>query len=420
MKLFSKKNIVEQIRANPAGFVMFFENQAFSNSMKLQEYIKEGYRANVIVYKCVKEVSTCLAGVALELWETNKDKTKEKYITNHPLLDLLARPNPIQSGRNFMRELVTNYLVTGNSYIIKDTEDNKPPKELWPIPTAKVKVVASKSGMPKTYEIETMKINVDQTTGSSRLLHIRDISIDGELIGMSALEPAAISADLHNAALRWNYSLLRNGAKTPYAITGKDGAELNAEQKAAVVEWWNKAYQGENNAGKPIILSGIDVKPIGLSPVDMDYKETVREAANNICLAFGVPPVMVTGEGNTYNNMKEARESFYENTILPLLDEILAELNRWLVKQYGSNLELRYNADAISALEGKRQIKYDRMVAAKNAGLITIDEAREELGFDALGGVASQLLVTPNTIPLDDIGLPDEEDIASYNETIPE
>lgn len=423
--------VIKEIRSNPVGGVLFLDGQVASKSVDLRAYLKEGYKQNVIAYRCMNEIATCLAGIELELWK--QEKTSETLITDrtHPLVQLINRPNPIQGRKKFFRALAINYLFAGNSFTIKQygVQNRKVPKELWHIPPVNVQVMAGKSGLPLKYKIngnETVEIPVDQVSGESPIIHISDVNPESNMNGISIFESSALSVDLHNSGLKWNYSLLENGGKPSMIIKSKEGGKFTEEQKAQITEWLRKKNQGSENAGAPLMLSGMEIEQWGFSPLDMDYKEIIRESANNICIGFGVPAVLITGEGNTFNNMKEARESFYENRVLPLLDEILDELNRSLCPAFGEGLVLKYNPDSISALEGKRARKYERVEAVKTAGIITANEARIELGFKKLSSpLADTLLVPASNIPIDEVGLdiqpsdtlpPTQEELAAQKE----
>jgi HK97 family phage portal protein len=69
-----------------------------------------------------------------------------------------------------------------------------------------------------------------------------------------------------------------------------------------------RMYQGAMNSGRALVLhGGLDWKPMSLSPADMDFVEQKRQAARDIALAFGVPPVLVGLPGDaTYANAREA------------------------------------------------------------------------------------------------------------------
>ena len=76
-----------------------------------------------------------------------------------------------------------------------------------------------------------------------------------------------------------------------------------------------------------MLEGGLDWKPMGLTPKDMDFLEAKNAAAREIALAFGVPPMLLGIPGdNTYSNYQEANRAFYRLTVLPLLSRTLASL----------------------------------------------------------------------------------------------
>jgi phage portal protein BeeE len=78
-------------------------------------------------------------------------------------------------------------------------------------------------------------------------------------------------------------------------------------------------HQGARNAGRPMLLEGgLDWKPMGFSPSDMEFHETKQAAAREIAIAFGVPPMLMGIPGDaTYANYQEANRAFYRLTVLP-------------------------------------------------------------------------------------------------------
>ncbi len=63
-------------------------------------------------------------------------------------------------------------------------------------------------------------------------------------------------------------------------------------------------HQGARNAGRPMLLEGgLDWKPMGFSPADMEFHRTKETASREIALAFGVHPMLLGIPGyNTYSN----------------------------------------------------------------------------------------------------------------------
>jgi len=79
-------------------------------------------------------------------------------------------------------------------------------------------------------------------------------------------------------------------------------------------------HQGARNAGRPMLLEGgLDWKPMGFSPSDMEFQKTKEAAARDIAIAFGVPPMLLGIPGDaTYANYQEANRAFFRLTRLNL------------------------------------------------------------------------------------------------------
>ena len=62
---------------------------------------------------------------------------------------------------------------------------------------------------------------------------------------------------------------------------------------------------------------------MSLSPRDMDFINAKYASARDVAFAFGLPPQMLGIPGdNTYSNLAEARLALWEQTILPMLDQL--------------------------------------------------------------------------------------------------
>jgi Phage-related protein len=223
-------------------------------------------------------------------------------------------------------------------------------------------------------------------------------------VGLSPLRAAALAVDIHNAGMRFNKALLDNSARPSGAIklTGiPDEMALSRLREEVKI-----FRQGPSNAGSvPLLYGGSDWVELGLSPKDMDFKESMSMSAVSIAAAYGVPFPLIVPDAATFANMRDAREAMWENTVLPMLDKVIGGLSRWLLPVFAlENARLCYSADGVTALEGKRQRKFDRIIAAKNAGIVTINEARQELDMGPVDG-GDLLLVPSSQVPLDMAGL---------------
>ena len=70
-------------------------------------------------------------GVGSTIWELF---ARDLEIENHPLLDLLARPNPTMSGKAFFKWSGTQFTLVREIFWLIERNGVGMPIELWPIP----------------------------------------------------------------------------------------------------------------------------------------------------------------------------------------------------------------------------------------------------------------------------------------------
>ena len=94
----------------------------------------------------------------------------------------------------------------------------------------------------------------------------------------------------------------------------------------------------------------------------MDFINARREAAREIALAFGVPPMLLGIPGdNTYANYKEANLAFWRQTILPLVQKTADSMGGWLGPWFGDDLSIFAQIDDIPALAAERALQWSKL-----------------------------------------------------------
>lgn len=349
---------------------------------------EEGFRKNVVAWRCISVVARAVATIPFSLYDSENQE-----LTQHPLLDLLKNPNPLQSGPQFIETLVNYYQIAGNAYIeaIGETASGAP-MELYALRPDRMKVVPGETGMPQGYEYSvagrTTRWSADPFTGESPIMHWKAFHPLDDWYGMGALEAAMASIDQHNAAGAWNQALLLQAARPSGALiySPKDGpAHLSDEQFRRLKDELEDQYQGARAAGKPLVLEGgLEWKEMSLSPKDMDWIAGRDRSARDVALAFGVPEQLIgIAESQTYANMAEARLALYEDTVVPLMQQFVAELNRWLVPLFSDDLRLGVDMDEIHPLTARRDQMWEKI---GKADYLTLNEKREALGYGPVTG----------------------------------
>jgi HK97 family phage portal protein len=344
---------------------------------------RTGFTGNPVGFRCVKMIAEAAAAVPMLLSD------KERRYVEHPLLSLLAKPNAAQGRAAFLEGFYGQMLLSGDGYFeAAGVNADGGPAELYVLRSDRMRVIPGADGWPVAYEysVGTKKHRFDMTGDLAPIAHVKSFHPQDDHYGLSPMQAAAGALDVHNAANRWSKALLDNAARPSGAIVykGLDGqGALGSDQYDRLVDELESNHQGARNAGRPMLLEGgLDWKPMGFSPSDMEFQKTKDSAAREVALAFGVPPMLLGLPGdNTYSNYQEANRAFYRLTVLPLVGKVADALSAWLSTHYETALKLAADLDAVPALAHEREAQWKRIAAAD---FLSDAEKRVMLGLPAV------------------------------------
>ena len=392
-----------------------------------QDLAKEGYLKNAIVYRCVNEIAKGASAVPFMI------KAGDQILEEHPLIDLLNRPNPLQSYSEFFNSLFGYLLLSGNAYVLRVGSEMGAPKELHQLRPDRIMIEGNGNAIPTKYKYVINgrlqnTYEVDQENGYSELKHVKLWNPLDDYYGLSPMSAAAVEVDQFNMSSKHNVNLLQNGARPSGAVIFKPqddagfAVNLSESQRQQLLTDLNNRFTGTNNAGRPLLLEGdFDWKEMGLSPKDMDFLNLKHMSATDIALCFGIPSQLVgVPDAQTYANVAEARLALYEETIIPHLRKISSDLNEWLVPMFDDRLRLEFDIDSIPALAERRKKIYENVTSAVREGIMTRNEAREIIGFEPIDG-GDDIYISATLFPLGDgeVEKPknpvNEEDVQNYD-----
>ncbi|MGJ8612561.1 MAG: phage portal protein, partial [Octadecabacter sp.] len=305
----------------------------------------------------------------------------------HPVLELIKRPNGAQGRAELFESLFGQLLLTGNAYV-EAVGGEEVPLELHVLRSDRMSLVPGADGWPVAYDytVGGRKHRFAVADGPSPVCHIKSFHPQDDHYGLSPMQAAATAFDVHNAASRWSKALLDNAARPSGAIIykGAEGqSQLSTDQYDRLLHEMETQHQGAKNAGRPMLLEGgLDWKPMGFSPSDMEFLKTKEGAAREIAIAFGVPPMLLGIPGDaTYANYQEANRAFYRLTVLPLVTRVAGAIADWLGDFTGERFDLKPDLDQVAALSGERDNQWKRV---GGAAFLTDAEKRKMLGLPAL------------------------------------
>ena len=120
-------------------FALFADTRPYWSPKNISDLAREGYATNPVAYRCVRMIAEAVASLPLVLYDGLRE------LDRHPLLDLLARPNPRETRADFLEAAASHLLVAGNSYIELVAVAGEP-RELYALRPDRMKVISGGQG----------------------------------------------------------------------------------------------------------------------------------------------------------------------------------------------------------------------------------------------------------------------------------
>jgi HK97 family phage portal protein len=346
---------------------------------RYDDLAREGYESSTWVFACINQLTRQTAYVRPLLYQTDR-RGRMIEIDDHPLLQLISRPNEEQALEAFLEAAYATRLLSGNTFIERVGLENRPPVELWIKRPDRMRIIPGR-GDTRMSGYEYRVNNQTLTFDTWQILHLRTYAPRDDYYGLSPLAAAARGVDVFNAGQAHNLAVLQNGARPTGAWISQ--STLTDDQFENLRAQLDEA-SGTMNRGRPLLLEGgIDWKELGLSPRDMDFLEGQADAARQIHAVYGVHPVLTGLQTGTYDNQREASRSLITAAVFPFLDAFFGELTRWIAPTYGPGLRLTFDRQAFPAFTEDEGNMFERAALAYKNGVLTRNEARLMLGYEA-------------------------------------
>jgi HK97 family phage portal protein len=296
--------------------------------------IREGLKSSTYVYACINIIAKSVASVPWYVYkqDRNGDWVQQKM---HPLATLIDRPTPWHSRKDLMTGMIQHLYLGGNSLHTK-VRAGGVVVELWQLQPDWIRVFPSAMDWIDKYQYHKDGIITDIKPAD--IMHNKFLDPANPYWGLAPLQAGARAVDIDVEAVRYQKVGLQNMAISDGVFTFDH--PLTQDQ-------WNEAramvreqHQGIDNAHTPWVLgAGANWQQMSMTPKDIDFIESRKFTANEICSIFQVPPPMIgILDKANYNNIETARKIFWLDTIVPLLEDIKDSFNLSLTPNLAQGL----------------------------------------------------------------------------------
>tara|TARA_Y100000310_G_scaffold320268_1_gene376539 strand:+ start:1482 stop:2936 length:1455 start_codon:yes stop_codon:yes gene_type:complete len=361
------------------------------------------------------------------------DKSKKEFVDSHPVLDLLAAPNADTSQMELLHGFASFYDITGDAFLAATGRVNNPPLELIGVSPSHTAFGAASNSWGIMNVSNYIEITNNQFTNKKflaeddagrlryinqaqnmELWHSRTFNprkSSGVFRGMSRAKPLWYEIQEYIAGNKNNLSMLKRGTRLSMAWVNTGDTELSPTQYERMQQEAQK-YSGDTNAGGTPILDGMDVKTIQQTNRDMEFGKLQDSMLARISNTYRIPLALLLDSTMSYNNLETSIVQLYDTSVLPLAKRLYCELTRFLLPRYknSENLEFRYNENDIPAVRARI---IDTTKRQQEVGVNTVDELRDLLGDEPLGGEADNVFISSTMVPLTMAATPTPEQPAN-------
>lgn len=416
-----------------------------TNSQYNDDFIDKGYKFNPTIYSLIQLISKSAITVPYKIYQKldesavkeykgllsnglNEDSVfKSKLMRKHifeevehsALGKLLERPNPAQSFSVFLQELISFGKLTGNRFVYGIAPENGENKgiysQIYNLPAHLIEIKSD--GIFKPVSKYTMMYNKNKyELSSEEVLHIADFNPDYQgdgthLYGQSPIEAGMRVLTTANEAVETNLKFLHN--QSARGMLTPDDDQLTPTQAQQLKDALRRNYQGSKSAND-IMITGkkFSWTNFGLSTSDLQLLESYNATIKDLCNLYGVPVQLLNNtESTTYDNYRIARKVLFTNAIIPELNKIRDEFNRWLVPHYGEDLYFDFDYSAIPELMPEQQQLIDNL---SKSYWLTTNEKREASGYgvDEDNHIMNEYLIPNQFVPISDLDLGISDDVS--------
>lgn len=350
----------------------------------------DAYRTNQLVRSCVDILSA--SATDPDLVVQRKDSDEEwRTITGHPFRQLLIRPNPDMDFAAFFSFAQASIEVVGVFYAELVYSKAGLVVEMWPLqPTDVTPVYKTDAENRKVLEYYHYHNGMFEKDILPEFMLVRDdIALGGRL---SPLASAIRNVDSDNAHTDYVRGFFNN-AGVPSGILKIKGREIDQAESDRLRSQWRARYgrQYGNQHDLAVLDEFADYQQIGSKLDDLESEFTRGFDESRLCMAFGVPPIIVYTQSGlaraTYNNMGDAWEWFWNQTMSTKLKQWRSFFTVSLLELYEKRDDvvmeksrLYWDMADVAALQENISDAVERETKMFTVGGTSLDEFRASVG----------------------------------------
>lgn len=298
-------------------------------------------------------------------------------VTDHPALDLLAHPNPLDTGEFFAQSRFLDKELCGNAFINVLGVD-----AMYRLAPNKTAIIPSRTEFIGGYRYGQSE-EIKTIYPADEVDHYKHApSPFSPYLGWGWVQSVIMDADRYAASTRNDLSLWVNSARPDYMLKLPQGS--GEEQAKQAREQINRRFRGPDKNREFLVTTGEDLIPMQWSPRDLEGVASRTDARDIILAAAGVPLTFIELSDSNLASSQTGHAQYARTTMLPRLCRDADDLTFHLLPRFGAEPgEMWFVYD--NPVPEDEVAETDRAVKLTDVGILTINDDLAELGYDQIG-----------------------------------
>lgn len=346
---------------------------------------EEIYKTQPHVRTVIGFLARNIAQLGIHVFKRAGDTDRQR-LANHPLANLLARPNTRTTRYRLVDALVNDLGIFDNAFWLKAQVDRQP-HGLVRLPPKMVTPLGESFLWAEGYRVKGGRGYRDFP--AEQIVHFRGYNPTDSRWGLSPMETLRqVLAEEYEAG-RWREQLWRNGARFPGHIRRPAEAKWTEEQRQRFTNSWRGLYTGDGPGagGTPVLEDGMTFEPSGITPQQAQYLETRKLTREEVAAAFHIPlPMVGILDHATFSNIEEQHKQLYQDTLGPWLEMISEEIELQLLPDIDASPGIYVEFNMAEKLKGDFATESASLQGAVGGPFMTANEGRARMNLPQVDG----------------------------------
>lgn len=358
------------------------------------------------VYAALSIISNSIA--TLPIYVKQRRDNENTILENSAIQKLFY--SMLQSKHTVIKQLVWDLLLWGNAFVYIKRGNNKIEKLIY-LQHGDVQVDYKK-------ELDMVQYNVcnhnavPKLVPASDMLHFARDTYDG-VNGRGFMFFADDIIKLAGFTQEAAENFFGSGCNLTGVLQFK--GRLTDKQKEAIRQQWMQIHSSAALGGGLGVIEGdAEYIPISQNSSDAQMLETREFNITEIARFFNINPILLGDlSHSSYNSIEDAQIEFVTHTLLPIINLLQDEIDRKMITSRNQYVDF----DETELLKGNKSTLANYYSTLVSNAIITINEARQQLGFNPMEG-ANELILPYTDIAQNTIGGNNDENLEEESENI--